>query len=498
MEDFVQALYNERRNAIPSWQGYHYQAMVAVYKYLEFIWDRFQNKKVVPEQVIAKIEWLEDFVIEDNGRTEEIYQVKKTLTNANRKEILQNFILQYKLSGQNDTKWKIVFDEPQQSTPLAEFSESEFEQIYKEYIEEKFISELRELESNVEDTDYWKSNLSLQNGSSKLKTIRSYIRKWIETKNYQYNTVDETQCICKECIQVVCDKLGRQKNDYKEFYQNLEFLSCPINSLAGECQNLIKTLSAPHQGAEPYIKRNKSLLETEILDKLYCKIYSIMMSLKSKAEGDKFFLSLKDLKNAFLDAENTNYKWQKLLWDRREEFLEIIKEDVCSDCSSDHGEYCEDRDCVFGTIKDWDMKEIIDNMSLEFPVFNVEDPYKSISNKIANVRLEFLQDVFNKYKRELNLLDRKILEFKDKNIFLSSIISGGKSGKKRMKTNIINNFLEHVEIYKDYDKILTKEFQSEIQQDEIHSIMKKKEIQEEQKHPSFMDISTINFVTKVE
>lgn len=104
MDDLVQALYNERRNAIPSWQGYHYQAMVAVYKYLEFIWDGFQNKNI-PEQVIAKIEWLEDFVIEDNGRMEEIYQVKKTLTNANRKEILQNFILQYKLLGQNNTKY---------------------------------------------------------------------------------------------------------------------------------------------------------------------------------------------------------------------------------------------------------------------------------------------------------------------------------------------------------------------------------------------------------
>lgn len=495
MEDLVQALYNERRNAIPSWQGYHYQAMVAVYKYLEFIWDRFQSKKGIPEQVIAKIEWLEDFVMEDNGRIEEIYQVKKTLTNLNREEILHNFILQYKLSGQKDTKWKIVFDEPKQCTPL---SESEFEQIYKEYIEKKFICELRELENNVGNADYWKNNLNLQNGSSKLKNVRSYIRKWIETNSYHYDSMEERQCICKECIQVVCDKLDRQKNDYTKFNNNLEFLSSPINSLAAKCQKLIEKLSESYQGAEPYIKRNKSLSEAEILDKLYCKIYSIMMSLESKAEGDKFFLSLQDLKEAFLDAENTDYKWQKLLWDKREEFLEIIKEDICYGCSSDHGEHCEDEECVFGTIKDWNMKEIIDNMSLEFPVFNVVDPYKSISNKIAYVRLEFLQDVFNDYKRKLNLLDRKILEFKDKNIFLSSIISGGKSGKKRMKTNIMNNFLEHVEIYKDYDKILTKEFQDEVQQDEIHSIMKKKEILEEQKHPTFMDISTISFITKVE
>lgn len=502
MDDLVQALYNERRNAIPSWQGYHYQAMVAVYKYLEFIWDRFHNKKVKPEQVIAKIEWLEDFVIEDNCRIEEIYQVKKTLSKANRKEILQNFILQYKLSGQKDTKWKIVFDEPQQSTSLTKLSESEFEQIYKEYIEEKFISELRELENNVGNIDYWKSNLDLMNKYSKLKTIRSYIRKWIKTKNYHYDTVDARQCICKECIQVVCDKLGRQKNDYEEFYKNLEFLSCPINSLVKKCQDLIEKLSTPRQGAEPYIKRNKSLLEEEILDKLYCKIYDIMMSLKSKAEGDKFFLSLKDIKDEFLDADNTDYKWKKILWEEREKFLERIKKKICDKCTTNNSENCEDRDCVFGTIKDRDMKEIIDNMSLDFPKFDVKDPCGSIRNKISKDRLDFLQLMFEDNKKKITLLDRRKLEVKGKNIFLSSIISGSRGSiKEDMKTNIMNNFYDHVEIYKDYDKILTKEFQDEIQQDEIHSIMKKKEIQEiqeEQKRPSFMDISTISFVTEVE
>lgn len=500
MEDLVQALYNERRNAIPSWQGYHYQTMVAVYKYLEFIWDRFENKfenkKIIPEQVIVKIEWLEDFVIEENGRIEEIYQVKKTLTNANRKEILQNFILQYKLLGQNDTKWKIVFDEPQQCDSL---SESEFEQIYKEYIEEKFICELRELESNVGNADYWKENLKLNDAKSKLKTIRSYIREWIKTKGYYYDSLKERQCICKECIQVVCEKLDRQNNDYKEFDNNLEFLSCPISSLEKKCKDLIEKLSVPHQGAEPYIKRNKSLLEAEVLDKLYCKIYDIMMSLKSKAEGDKFFLSLKDIEDAFLDTENTDYKWKKILWNKREEFLEKIKKNICDKCTTYNSENCEDSDCVFGTIKDWNMKKIIDNMSLDFPEFDVKDPCGSISNKISKDRLDFLQLVFEDYKKEIKLLDRRILEFKDKNIFLSSIISGSRGSiKDEMKSSIINNFYEHVEVYKDYDKILTKEFQGEIQQDEIHSIRKNKGILEGQKYPSFKDISTVRFITEVE
>ena len=97
MDSLSKALYNEKRNAIPSWQGYHYQAMIAIYKYLEFILQKYANDNI-PEQAIVKIEWMEDFVIQDKGNIKEIYQVKRTLSKENRAEVLQNFILQYNLN----------------------------------------------------------------------------------------------------------------------------------------------------------------------------------------------------------------------------------------------------------------------------------------------------------------------------------------------------------------------------------------------------------------
>ena len=35
--DYSEALYSERRNAIPIWQGYHYQGEGALRRYLEII-----------------------------------------------------------------------------------------------------------------------------------------------------------------------------------------------------------------------------------------------------------------------------------------------------------------------------------------------------------------------------------------------------------------------------------------------------------------------------
>ena len=496
MESFSEALYNEKRNAIPSWQGYHYQAMVAVYKYLEFIWDKFENKKVVPEQVIVKIEWMEDFVIQDKENIKEIYQVKKTLTNANRKEVLQNFILQYKLMEQENIQWKIVFDQPDQDMLL---SEAEFNQVYEEYIEEKFICELSELEKNINDAEFWNENLKLNNKASKLKTIRSYINKWASIEKYDYASLEGRKCIFEKCIKVVGEKLVKRDEDYNVFAKKLEFISCQSKGLEKECKSLIEKLSRSNPNSKPYIEKNNMLSETDILDKLYCKIYSIMMRLNSKQEGDKFFLSLQDLKEVFMDTENTNYKWERLLWEKREEFLEKMKEDFCDDCRADHGEQCDDEDCIIGTVKNWSMKEVIDNMSLELPLFKVVNVKDSITNKISDDKLRFLQEVFEDYRKELELIDRKVLKFRDKKVFLSSVISGAKGKvKKRMKTDIMNNFWEHIEIYKDYDNILTKEFQDEIQRGEIKSIIQKYEKKDSQReHPSFMDISKVSFITEV-
>lgn len=502
MDSLSEALYNEKRNAIPSWQGYHYQAMIAIYKYLEFILQKFIGDNI-PEQAIVKIEWMEDFVIQDNGNIQEIYQVKKTLTEKNRAEVLQNFILQYKLMGQKNTQWKIVFDQPDD---CAQLTETEFDQIYKDYIEDTFIFELNQLLKNVANAHYWEENLKLVSSSSQLKNVRGYIRKWMELKGCASSTLEERKLICEECIKVVCDKLKKKANDFNTFNEKLEFLHCKADDLEQECKQLIVMLSQPNVGSKAYIAKNAILSEQDILNKLYCKIYNIMMLLHTKTERNNFVFSIKELQEVFIDIENTNYKWEKLLWDKREEFLELVKDDLCSGCKTDEGETCNDEQCIVKTIKNWKMREMVDNMSLELPVFNAKDAVTSLTNKVTNDKFSFLIEVFEQYKDQLDLEKDTRLNFKDQSIFLSNILVGKSMGvKKRTKINILENFWEHIDIYKDYDNILTKEFQEVIEEGEIRSAIKNYQInlegeenQKNKKVPSFRDISKVSFITEVE
>lgn len=499
MDSLSEALYNEKRNAIPSWQGYHYQAMIAIYKYLEFIWQKYADDNI-PEQAIVKIEWMEDFVIQDNGNIQEIYQVKRTLTEKNRAEVLQNFILQYKLMGQKNTQWKIVFD---QLDYCAQLTETEFDQIYKDYIDDTFIFELDQLQKNVANAHYWEENLKLVSSSSQLKNVRGYIRKWMELKGCGSSTLEERKRICEECIKVVCDKLKKKANDFKTFNENLELLRCKTDDLEQQCIQLIVKLSQSNAASEAYIAKNSILSEQDILDKLYCKIYNIMMMLRTKTERDKFVFSMKNLQEVFMDTENTNYKWEKLLWDKREKFLEMVKDDLCSFCKTDQGETCNDEQCIVKTIKNWKMREIVDNMSLELPVFNAKDAVTSLTNKVTNDKFSFLIEIFEQYKDQLDLEKETRLNFKDQSIFLSNILVG-RSGsvKTRTKTNILENFWEHIEIYKDYDNILTKEFQEEIKEGEIRNAIKNYQIdlegEENQKPKSVRDVFKVSFITEVE
>ena len=69
MDNGFEALYNERRNAISSWQGYHYQGMVALLRFLEELVKKFQyaGNSVEANTLKMKIEWIEDFILFENN-----------------------------------------------------------------------------------------------------------------------------------------------------------------------------------------------------------------------------------------------------------------------------------------------------------------------------------------------------------------------------------------------------------------------------------------------
>ena len=45
VNNYSEALYNENRNAVPSWQGYEYQGKVAIRRYLQMLNDIFKLEK---------------------------------------------------------------------------------------------------------------------------------------------------------------------------------------------------------------------------------------------------------------------------------------------------------------------------------------------------------------------------------------------------------------------------------------------------------------------
>ena len=77
------ALYEEKRNAIPSWKGYQYQGKYAILRYLDSLVEEYKKNEETPaaDSIKVRIEWIEDFIIYKEGKPSEIYQIKKDKEN---------------------------------------------------------------------------------------------------------------------------------------------------------------------------------------------------------------------------------------------------------------------------------------------------------------------------------------------------------------------------------------------------------------------------------
>ena len=242
---YSEALYNEKRNAIPSWQGYEYQGNVAIKRYLEIVGRIFFGIKDVDkaekesQKIELKIEWLEDFIIFKQGNISEIYQVKKTLTKRNKEEVIANFILQYKFLIHKDIQWYINFDELEKGVNISQLSEKEFDNIYSEVIEKGFIQELELLMTN-NNTSFWKENLKLSNSDSKCNKSRGFLRKLFELKNLEYKSNASIDRICKNYIVDILVKCKKNPGDYKDFESRLKIQQISSKDIKNDCLEYIK------------------------------------------------------------------------------------------------------------------------------------------------------------------------------------------------------------------------------------------------------------------
>lgn len=481
MDNGFEALYNERRNAISSWQGYHYQGMVALLRFLEELVKKFQyaGNSVEANTLKMKIEWIEDFILFENNEIKEIYQVKKTLTDENRKEVLNNFIIQFKIFDK-EAKWVLAYDE----TKLGDLSltRDDFDQCYKVHIKEKWLKQIALLESHYREDDYWKNNLKLKNKYSSCKEIRAYLRKWLEKNNQTYETEIERESICKNYLQPLKDKLAYKDEDFEKFKSCFDFQKITNQTLDNRCKAEIKLLF-------PYVtERNTLLTEQDILNNLYADIYQKMMSLENKKEQENFEYEFTDIRKVFLDEENSIACWTATLYREREKLLEDIESTICSKCD-DKGRRCSH--CILATIKKWDMRKVIDNINLEYALYSPEKAEESLTNKLSDIKHNLIIDMMEHFKSQIKLESNDILAL-GQQYALSALIGISKRHNEKILMGILNNYWEHSKIYRDYKGVLTQNYNYCLSEKDL-SILKVN-LDEEEMRPTFNEIRKTEFI----
>lgn len=456
---YSEALYNEKRNAIPSWQGYEYQGNVAIRRYLEIISGIFSSIKEVDKaekesrKIELKIEWLEDFIVFEQGNISEIYQVKKTLTKSNKKEVIANFILQYKFLTYKDIKWYINFDELDRGVNTNQLSEKEFDNIYSDVIEKGFIQELELLMTN-NNTSFWKENLKLSNSNSKCKKSRGFLQKIIELKELEYKTQEGIEQICKTYIVDILGKSKKTRGDYKDFVSRLKIQQIPAKDIKKDCIEYIKKIPKT-------IRCNKTLLEEDILQKMVYDLKEKLDLIKKKRDKENYIYQFDDIKKVCRDEENIKSKWRGELLNIKEKFLKELVKKHCESCTKNITE-SSCLECIYSKIKDWDMEKLIDYMNLEYPNFNVKNAEQSLKNKLTDVKTGLLMDIIEKFQEECRMRDNSVMSILNDSHFVSSVIK-----RRDIEIDILSNYWDHTKIYREYESILTSGVEYELNEDNI-------------------------------
>jgi hypothetical protein len=479
MNELFEALYDARRNAISSWQGYHYQGMVALMFFMEVLVRRYDISETEAEKIKLRIEWIEDFVLSENNEAKVICQVKKTLNKSNFEEVLGNFIVQFKILQATRTEWVLVYNNTNLSA--LNLKQNDYDQYYREHIEEKWLRQINLLIDNCGDNNYWRENLNLNNATSSCKDIRAYLRKWMDNNNLGYDEELEREEVCRLCLEQLCTRLAYTNNDFIEF--NNRFRTCQIQM--GDIDDICKDRIQELFNANP--RRNPMLTTQDILDKLYVDIYHIMIDLESMEEQKNFIYELENVKNVLMDEKNSVACWEAALYREKEKLLEDISNYICNSCN-DKGILCNS--CILDKVKDWNMRMIVDNVNLEFAPFSVEKADESLQNKISGTKHDLAIDMMERFKTKLKLDTNNVLEMNHQCV-VSTLTGGGRVHNAKTLKGIMDNYWEHSKIYRDYKSVLTQDYNYTFSEQDISVL--KKAIQEHQEAPAFNEIRETDF-----
>ncbi len=481
----INALYNENRNAIPSWQGYNYQGEVAAYKFLEYLHEQLDEGSSKIEEISMNIEWLEDFIIYNSRRIKKIYQVKKTLTQSCFNEVMQNFIIQFKLLNDIESIWYIAYDDVD-STNLESLSKTDFEDLFQNYITNKIVKEFELLKSNV-SLNYWMSNLKLkdsQDNKSLLPNIRGIVRKLMEMYSIDFTGLKQEQCesFITGPIKDFMDKITSSVDDYSKFIKQLVFSKIEIDSIKTES---IKIIDSIHN--KGYITRNGIMSSEDIYNLLFIYIYEKLMQIKNK-KSELFTINYDDIVKIFESHDKVKLFWHKMTYDAKED----MRKELSAHCLCCINKNCDE--CSINQFLELEFCNLVEHCNLEYSKTNGDSIQRSLRNKLTDEKGLHIIDILKTYKDRIvcnKQNDFLELENVDSNLFISANTS---TDDERNRMNIIENFSDHLEVYKEYSKILTKNYNDLIDYEQT-KIMKNTEMSENIE-PTFMDILSVSFIDK--
>lgn len=479
MNELYEALYDARRNAISSWQGYHYQGMVALQCFLEELVRRYNISEDEAEKLKLKIEWIEDFTLFERQEPKTIFQVKKTLTQSNFEEVLGNFIVQFKILKESGTEWVLAYDNT--DLPGVNLTQIDYDKYYKEHIEEKWMEQINLLINNCKDKNYWKENLKPKNKASSCKDIRAFLKNWMKNNKIEYDKELDREKVCRLCLKPLYKMLTCARNDFTEFNKRFNFRQIRVDDIDNICVNRIEDLFNFNLG------RNPILTSQDILDKLYVDIYHIMMGLESMKEQENFIYKLENVRSVLKDEKNSVIRWEAALYREREKLMEDIDHYICNECS-DRNKLCSS--CILSKVKGWNMGMIVDNINLEFAPFSVEKADESLQNKISEIKHNLAIEMMRKFKTSLKLDANNVLETGHQ-YAVSTLTGGGIVQKDKILKGIMDNYWEHSKIYRDYTGVLTRGYDYTFSEQDLGIL--KTATQERQETPSFNEIRKTEF-----
>lgn len=446
----------ESRNANDSWYGYHYQALCALLCFLCKVGEYLENG-LNPHEVHLRVEYIEDFTIFEKNEICGIFQVKKTLSKSIMEEVCSDFLLEQAYLTDNKINYSILSD-----NNLEKLQLDEVKRIY-DVMKIEYLREIDLIISNIEDREFLARNLNLKDNKSVLKKTRQIFRnilnKKISTSKYDLNkisTSDYKNYLFDDAIELRQKVANFGNSQAMEiFYSNLHIIQEQIASIDNKIDNYISQISR-------YINKGcKSQADIR-----YSLVNLIYKKLEDRVKNRvQYIIRYDDIKNEILASDTNKYIWDTVLYSGRVNLKKKIDK-VCGECSNGCLETCDNNKCIVKKIMTINFEKSLNNFDLEMSTDNIigMNLINSISNKVSNAKLTFFKKFILEYRDDKNL-NVEVNETKDTIRVINSnnqyaMISWLESDD--YYDELIKYKAEHMNIYKEYDEILTKEYEDEV------------------------------------